>query len=161
MANDPHPTYLLLKEFLEQREVCARASSPLKQQASVRILFSDHEEIYTFVRHSFGPRLEPGAPHDPDFTLRLPTGMVRALHELESEDIGEFGALVVGTGLSQDPEYHLGGAIHAGFGRLWAHGYFGILRMGGWQVARVLAAKGLANIRSLRKKINENVNPVD
>lgn len=161
MTSSPHPTYLLLKEFLEQRTVCARASAPLKQQASVRILFSDHEEAYTFIHHSFGPRLERGAPHDPDFTLRLPPGMVRALHALESEDIGEFGALVVGSGMSPDPDLHIGAAIHAGFGRLWRHGYFGILRLGGWQVARVLAAKGLANIGVLRRKINENVKPVD
>ena len=161
MSGDPHPTYRLLKEFLETREVCRRAASPMKPEASVRILFFDHEDIYTFANGTDGPRLIPGAPEDPDFTLRLPTGMVQALHGLEGEDIGAFGALVLGAGLSSDPEMHIGGAIHAGFAKLWRHGYFGVLRLGGWQVAKVLAAKGLANIGVLRKKINENIKPVD
>lgn len=161
MASDPHPSYLLLKQFLEEREVSHRASAPMDEKAVVRILFSDHEQVYMFSRPASGPRLEPGAPEVPDFTVRVSTGMVQALHELESDDIGEFGALIIGSGLSSDPNLHIGGALHAGFSRLWKHGYFGILRLGGWRVARVMAAKGLANLAALRRKINDNVKPVD
>ncbi|MEW6775718.1 MAG: hypothetical protein AB1405_05460 [Bdellovibrionota bacterium] len=158
-SNAPHPTYLKLKAFLEGKPVCARASEPMKPGACVRILFHDHQDVYSFRRTPLGPRLEPIPPEKPDFTLRLTTALVERLAELESEDIGEFGVLLISLGASPDLNFRINAAIHTGFRDLWRKGYFGILRLGGWRVMRAMAAKGLTNIGVIREKVNKNVKP--
>ncbi len=161
MPSTPHPSYVKLKGFLENRPVCRKASAPLKPHACVRVLFSDHEGTYCFRRSSEGPRLEPGCPEDPDFTLRMQPAMLDRLCRMVSDDIGEFGAILLGEGISGEPELRMSGTIHTGFFDLFRKGYFGILRLGGWKVMKVLAAKGVTGIGAIREKINRNVKPVE
>ena len=161
MPQSPHPSYIQLKDFLENRPVCRKASAPLKPHASVRVLFSDHEDVYTFRRTQDGPRLEPGIPERPDFSLRMQPAMIDRLCRMVSDDIGEFGGILLGEGISGEPELRLSGTIHTGFFDLFRKGYFGILRLGGWKVMKVLAAKGVTGIGAIREKINKNVKPVE
>lgn len=156
-------SFSLLKDFLENRPVCHRAASPLKPDASVRVIVRENggQVIGTFRRDpERGPLLERTTPADPDFTLVVPRGMAEYLHALRSDDIGEFGIEILSRGLSDDPDFRMGVSIHVGFGRLFRHGYFGILRLGGWRLARAMAVRGLSGLTTIREKINRHRAPV-
>jgi len=118
-----------LKSFLERSPVARKATRPLSRDARVNVKFA--EGLAHFRMEEKGPRLLAGSVADPDFTLTLPRGAVRLLTTLASEDVGEVGVLFFKLVLATDPALKVRVHIDAHPARLFAHGYLGVLALGG------------------------------
>ncbi len=154
-----HPTYLKLKTFLEDRPICTQAAKPLSKSAAVRIHFTDHDTVYTFSIINGRQQLLPGKPPDPDFTLTIPPAAVDQITRIEEDSIAQFGITLMQLVWEHKQDLKIQAAIHHGPLKLWAHGYFGILALGGMPVMRYLASRGFGQIGKIRKRMGELVKP--
>ncbi|HET6410477.1 MAG TPA: AAA family ATPase [Anaeromyxobacter sp.] len=136
-------SYEVLKSFLELAPVAQKATRPLSRDARVNVEFA--EGLAHFRMEGTGPRLLAGPVADPDFTLTLPRGAVRLITTLSSEDVGEFGVLFFRLVLETDPALKVKVHIDAHPARLFAHGYLGVLALGGLRVALWLFRNGVRN----------------
>ena len=99
--------------------------------------------------------LTAGAPGDPDFTLRLPAAAVARLcaHAGAGVGVGELGLAFFTLLLERDPSLRVGVRVHASTSRLLAHGYLGVLALGGPRVLAWLLRRGLADPRAVIERL--------
>jgi hypothetical protein len=131
----------VLRRFFETAPVARRATRPLSSAARVALLLEGGAA--RFDMETGVPRVAAGACEDPDFTLEMPAEAVRRIASLESDDVGEFGVAFFGLVLAKDPALRVRVRIDAPTSRLLAHGYLGVLALGGLRVTWWLVRNGI------------------
>lgn len=132
-----------LARFFATSPAARRAVRPLAAGARVALVLDEGPAGFTLDGGT--PRLAPEPPLDPDFTLRLPAGAVARVVAVEGGDVGEVGIAFFKLALERDPALRIGMRVDAPAARLIAHGYLGVLALGGARVAFWLVKRGLAN----------------
>jgi hypothetical protein len=140
-----------LRRFFETAPVARRATRPLSRAARVAILLEGGPA--RFDMESGAPRVEAGACEEPDFTLEMPPEAVHRITALESDDVGEFGVAFFALVLAKDPAVHVRVHVQASTARLLAHGYLGVLALGGLRVTWWLLRNGIRNPRAAIEKL--------
>lgn len=139
----PETSLEALARFFAASPAARRAVRPLA--AGARVALELDEGPAGFTLEGGAPRLAPGRLPDPDFTLRLPAGAVARVVGVGGDDVGEVGIAFFELALARDPARHVGLRVDAPTPRLLAHGYLGVLALGGARVALWLLRRGLAN----------------
>lgn len=137
------PSLDALARFFATSPAARRAVRPLSTGARVALDLDEGPAGFTLAAGA--PRLAPGPLADPDFTLRLPAGAVARVVAVEGDDVGEVGIAFFKLVLERDPALRIGLRVDAPTTRLLAHGYLGVLALGGARVAFWLLKRGLAN----------------
>lgn len=132
-----------LRTFFASAPAARAATRPLSRGARVGLALEEGEARFTM--ESGLPEVLAGAPADPDFTLVLPAGAVARLTTLGSDDVGAFGIEFFRLVLERDPALKVRVRVTAPTGRLVAHGYLGVLALGGAKVAWWLLRNGVKN----------------
>jgi hypothetical protein len=147
-------SYESLRKLLEESPVAHKATRPLAPSARVNLAL--REGPARFSMEGGRSALLPGAGQDPDFTLTVPDGAVQRLVTLAGEDVGEFGIEFFKLVLERDPELRVRIRVDASAARLLAHGYLGVLALGGlkvsWWLLRIGVKNPLAAIERLRRR---------
>ncbi len=143
-----------LKRFIETAPPALEATRPLARGAEVAVVI-DGGEATRFTMESGAPRLVPEAPRDPDFTLALPTGAVRHLTSLATDDVGEYGVAFFSLVLTRDPELKVRVRISAPTVRLLGRGYLGVLAVGGMKVSWWLLKNGVKNPKAAIDRLRD------
>lgn len=139
----PSPSFDALRDFFQSDAVARKATKPLTSGAEVGLILDAGPA--RFVMEGGAPRLYEGEARDPDFTLRLPDGAVTRILSIRSEDVGEFGVEFFKLVLDKDPARKVRVNLVASTGRLLAHGYLGVLALGGMKVTWWLLKNGVKN----------------
>jgi len=144
VATVPSNSYLALKAFFETAPAARRAISSLSKAAEVGLrLEGDEQARFTMESGAAELLLEPA--RQPDFTLGLPARAVTRITTLQSDDVGEFGVEFFSLVTSKDPDLKIRIQIDAPTTSLIAHGYLGVLAIGGVKVMAWLLKKGARN----------------
>lgn len=133
------------------RPVARRAARPLAASAEVGLVVDGAPA--RFALEGGRPVVREGPPADPDFTLAMPAGAVARLAAQESDDVGEMGVAFFHLLLERDPALHVGVRVQASTARLLAHGYLGVLALGGFRVALWLLRKGFSDPRAVIERL--------
>ncbi len=136
-----------LTRFFATSPAARRAVRPLA--AGARVALELDEGPAGFRLEAGAPRLEAGPLDDPDFTLRLPTAAVARVAAVEGDDVGAVGIAFFQLVLERDPALRVGIQVGAPTARLLAHGYLGVLALGGVKVTLWLVKRGLANPKAV------------
>lgn len=139
----PDPSLDALARFFATSPAARRAVRPLAAGARVALDLDGGPAGFTL--SAGAPCLAPGPLADPDFTLRLPAGAVARVAAVEGDDVGEVGIAFFRLVLERDPALRVGLRVDAPTTRLLAHGYLGVLALGGARVAFWLLKRGFAN----------------
>jgi hypothetical protein len=132
-----------LREFFERSAAARKATRPLSRDARVNLVLAEGPARFTM--EGGAPALLPGASEDPDFTLTLPAEAVRRITSLASDDVGTYGVEFFRLALERDPALRVRVKIDTATGRLLAHGYLGVLAVGGLGVTWWLLRNGVKN----------------
>lgn len=138
---DPASSLDALRRFFEEAPAGRKATGPLSRDARVGLALD--EGPARFGMDEGRPTVRPGEEPDPDFTLTLPAAAVARLTQGAPADVGEMGIRFFELVLSRDPALKARIRIHASTARLVAHGYLGVLALGGFRVALWLLRKGV------------------
>jgi hypothetical protein len=136
-----------LARFFDDSPAARRAVRPLGPGA--RVALELDEGPAGFALEAGVPRLAPGRPGDPDFTIRLPAAAAARVTAVEGDDVGAVGIAFFRLVLERDPALHVGLRVHAPTARLVANGYLAVLALGGAKVALWLLRRGAANPRAV------------
>jgi hypothetical protein len=142
----PGPAFDALRGFFEGAEVARRATRPLRAGAEVGLLLEGGPACFRMEEGR--PVLREEAARDPDFTLSLPAAAVVRLTASPDAGVGALGIAFFQLLLERDPSLQVKARLHASTPRLVAHGYLGVLALGGFQVGLWLLKKGIANPRA-------------
>jgi hypothetical protein len=137
------PSLDALARFFATSPAARKAVRPLAPRARVALDLDEGPAGFTMADGA--PRLAAGPLPDPDFTLRLPAAAVARVVAVEGGDVGEVGIAFFRLVLERDPALRVGLRVDAPTSRLLAHGYLGVLALGGGRVALWLLRRGLAN----------------
>jgi hypothetical protein len=140
-----------LRALFASAPAAARAIRPLSPAARVGLELDDGPA--GFALEGGLAAITPGAPAAPDFTLRLPAGAVASLCAHPEAGVGELGVLFFSLLLERDPALRIGVRVQAPTGRLLAHGYLGVMLLGGPRVALWLLRRGLADPRAVIERL--------
>lgn len=132
-----------LRRFFDEVPAAKRAARPLSRDARVSLELDAGPA--RFGMEAGRPEVREGVDPDPDFTLTLPDAAVARLTSDAPDDVGEIGIRFFELVLSRNPSLRARIRIHASTARLVAHGYLGVLALGGLRVALWLLAKGVRN----------------
>ena len=147
----PSESLLALQRFFETAPAATKATRPLSRAARVNLALEG--ETARFTMESGAPRVHEGAGEKPDFTLHMPPEAVRRITALESDDVGEFGIAFFLLLLEHDPALKVRVHIDASTSTLLAHGYLGVLALGGLKVTWWLVRNGVKNPRAAIDKL--------
>jgi hypothetical protein len=142
-AETTAPSLDALRRFFETHPAALRATRPLARGARVNLALDAGEARFTM--ESGHPAVQGGKGADPDFTLTLPRAAVERITGLASEDVGEFGIAFFKLLLERDPALKVRVHVEAPTARLLAHGYLGVLALGGVKVGWWLVRNGVKN----------------
>jgi hypothetical protein len=145
--------FKLFKQYAEERPVAIRAAAPLKDGAVVGLKVLEEDEHYHFIREKGKSYLRKGKIKDTDFDLIVPKKELMEIIELDTDSIGKIGVEIFKRMKAEGAKT----VINAGFISLTRKGYFGVLKLGGAEVMKHLAADGisftkLASVISSMKK---------
>ena len=151
-----------LKKFFETAPVARRAIEPLSKGVAVNIHFVEGAfpdlkpvaPLCHFLRVPAGGTVVSGEHRDPDFTLYMPPLSVDRLGAITSDDPGEFGVEFFKLCMSKDDKEKIRVRIHTGPLKLLAHGYFGVIKAGGWKMLTFLKQNGVLGIGGFKGVIN-------
>jgi len=156
-----NPRYEKLRAFLEDHPAAREAAKPLKTGAAIRIVLTDDGSEYTYTVRRGCPVFEPGKTLDPDVTLSVPPGAVDSLLSVTEQTVQGYGLRILELADTDDLTLKIRGAAHSGLGRLWRHGYFNYLWMGGRQFVAYLRRKGVGTISSIQERLHSARKPAD
>ena len=148
MAADPLSS---LQRFFETSPAARRATRALARGARVNLVLSSGAAHFTMEGGT--PEVRAGGAPDPDFTLELPDEAVRRVTALESDDVGEFGIAFFQLVLDRDPAVHARVHVDAPTTHLVAHGYLGVLALGGLKVTWWLVRNGARNPKAAIERL--------
>jgi hypothetical protein len=141
------PSLDALARFFAASPAARRAVRPLAPGARVALELDEGPAGFTL--EAGAPRLAAGPLADPDFTLRLPAAAVARVVAVEGDDVGAVGVAFFQQVLERDPAVRIGVRVQAPTPRLLAHGYLGVLALGGARVTLWLVKRGLANPKAI------------
>jgi hypothetical protein len=144
-----------LTEFFSGK-LAESAGSVLSEGAS--ILLHVEEETFHFVRQKERNLLKRGSTPDPEFEFWIPEKTLR--HLLDLAKLPETGIASLGISslekiLRGPAEERIRFKVWAGILRIWARGYFSVLKQGGPEVASYLADWGFTNVSKLKKVLRK------
>lgn len=150
-----------LKKFFETATVARRSTDPLSKGVAVNIHFRDVPEALPvpgspdchFLRVPAGGTVAAGGHPDPDFTLWMPHGAADKLIAMTSDDPGDFGIEFFKLCMTQDAAAKIYVRLHAGPLRLLSHGYFGVVKAGGWKMLGWLKEKGVFGLSGFKDAV--------
>ncbi len=143
----------ILKEIFE-RDVCQRATKPLKKGAQIAITLSDKSQV-SLRKTDSGIKAEASPAEKPDMSFEIPTGALQHLQKVDSEDIGDIGVEILKLMASAEPKKKVRAKVHIGAFSLFTQGYLGILPLGGPAVMKFLGTKGLTNIGKIKEALSK------
>lgn len=143
----------LLKTVFD-RDVCQRATKPLRQGVEIAVRFA---EGGTATLSKIGSRLETEdrTPAQPDMTFDVSLRALEALAKSETTDIGEIGVEILKLMAHSDDQVRIRARVHIGAFGLLTHGYLGVLPLGGPAVMKFLGTKGLTNIGKIKEALSK------
>jgi len=159
MPSEENPNWQLrLQEFFET-ETALKACSPLQPGAAVILVIKNTrspESLPVRIGFEISRKREPALhPHatvsNPQATLTLDSPLTAELLELKTEEIADYGILILSAFLESPRRLHV--KLHSGFVELWRKGWFGVLALGGTQLTRYLASQGLDGIGGIQRAI--------
>ena len=137
------PSLVLLARYFDTAPAARRAVRPLAEGARVALELDEGPAGFAMVGGA--ARLTAGRPADPDFTLAIPAAAVARIEAQGRVDVAEAGLALFRLVLEQDPALRVGVSVQAPLHRLVAHGWLGVVALGGAKVALWLLRRGLAN----------------
>ena len=143
----------LLKEIFG-REVCQRATKPLRNGAQIAISLSTGESA-RLRKTAEGLVVEADAAEKPDMSFEVPTGALTQLQSFTSTEIGDIGVEILKLMASSEPSKKIRARVHIGAFGLFTQGYLGILPLGGPAVMKFLGTKGLTNIGKIKEALSK------
>ena len=144
--------YLLDTQTLFGRDVCQRATKPLRD--GVEILISvDASSPFTLVRKAKDTVIEDRVAIKPDMRLDVPPKALQQCLDLKTEEIGELGVEILKLMAHSDPDFRIRVKLHVGLFDFLLNGYLGILPLGGPTVMKFLASRGLTGIGKIKEAI--------
>lgn len=143
----PGKSFEALKAFFEEAPVARKATGPLHAGAEVGLLLDGAPA--RFAMEGGRPRVADEPPREPDFTLTIPAGAVARLTAQPDAEVGALGIEFFKLVLEKDPALKVRIRVQASTPKLLAHGYLGVLALGGLQVGMWLLRKGFGNPRAI------------
>lgn len=134
----------LLAQFLASNPGAQRAAQALKAGAEVAVAFSDFPgdwRVYLTQAGAIG--FEQATAQDPDFSLRIPPGALRALCSSGSADLGDLGIAFFEHIVAREQDRKIHVTVHSGLVKLTRRGWLGLLTQGGSKTLGWMARKGL------------------
>jgi hypothetical protein len=127
------------------------AGSALSDGAS--ILFHIEGETFYFARQNGKNILKTGSTSDPEFEFWIPGKTLRHLLDLArlpETGIATLGIAILEKILRGPVEERIRIKVWAGILKIWARGYFSVLKQGGPEVASYLAQWGFTNVSKIK-----------
>lgn len=153
MATPNQTNQEILNDFFA-RPACQKATAPLKKGIELAV-YIDEDSPLTLVKRNQLVEVTATAPKNPDMSFWIGKKGLLELTQSESTDIGDIGISIIKLMLATDPELRLKSKVHIGSLKLLAHGYLGVLPLGGPKIMSFLASKGLANISKIKDAISQ------
>ena len=133
----------------------AAACAPLSPGACVHLCIQTHSSPHstlTFIKNASGEvTILEGETSIAQASLTLSAELTHEILNLKSDSIGDFGVLILSAFLGKPRRLQV--RTHVGFVELWRKGWFGVLALGGGQVASYLASHGLNGIGGIQRAL--------
>ena len=143
-------TFLMLKEFFENRPVSQKALSPLKAGVEIGVVVVNVQGALTKNTEGAVQFLAREALA-PDVVFSLDALTAQRLALLPSEDLGEWGVHILREVLAGHIKVKFPGSVW----NLLTRGYIQILYSGGTQVRSWLSENGFTDIPKLLRKLKK------
>jgi len=139
-----------LKDFFENRAVCAKAADPLSRDVEIGFVIS-RKVTAAFFKDGGKPRFEMRPAKNPDVIFHISPEAVDRLVNDPSEEIADLGINIAKSYLAGLVKIKVPGSVMA----LLTRGYIGVIRAGGLSFGKFMAGHGITGLSKIKELIQK------
>lgn len=137
--------FIKLKDFFENRPICADAAEPLRSKVEIGIVINNNLKC-AFFKSDGSPKFEQREAVNPDVIFYLSPEAIENLLATEATDIADLGISIAKAYLSGSIKIKVEGSMIA----MLTNGYLGILKKGGTKFLTYLGSHGVSGISKMK-----------